>query len=79
MIDLQSVLLGGVVVGLAGAFLSYFGIRDPYADVGHGSFALDVPDSVPPPPLDSGGGQAEVQQLLEAIEAVRSERRERGG
>ena len=78
MIDLQSVFLGGAVVGVAGGLLSYFGIRDPYGEVGHGSFALDVPDSVLPPPLDSGSGQAEVQQLLDAIEAVRAERREHG-
>jgi hypothetical protein len=74
--SIQVVFLVGLGMGIAGAILSYFGIRDPYMEVGGGPFALDVPDSVPPPPLDSKHGQAEVQQLLDAIEAVRAERRD---
>ena len=73
MISFELVILAAVAVGVAGGILSYFGVRDPYREVGHGAFALDVPDNVTPPPLDSERGQAEVRQLLEAIEAVRAE------
>jgi hypothetical protein len=76
MISLQVIFLAGVAMGIVGALLSYVGIRDPYSEVGHGPLALDVRDSVPPPPLDSSRGQVEVQQLLDAIEAVRGERQE---
>jgi hypothetical protein len=76
--SVQVVFLVGAALGIVGAFISYFGIRDPYREVGHGPLALDVSDSVAPPPLDSKRGQAEVRQLLEAIETVRAERQEPG-
>jgi len=53
-------------------------VRDPYEQIGGGKMALDVPDNVPSPPLDSPAGRAELHQLQEAIAAVRAAREAEG-
>ena len=69
LVAIGAYLVSGIAVGWT--------VRDAYEQIGSGRFALDVPDRVPPAPANSRAGQAEVQQLLDAIEAVRRERDER--
>lgn len=72
--DLQSVLLVTVAVGVIGAVLSKIGDSDPYRQIGGGELAMDVPDRVPAPPLDSEAGQEELRQLEGALDGLRGTR-----
>lgn len=70
---------GWVLLAAIGAYVVVgatvgFAVRDAYERIGAGKLALDVSDHVAPEPIESPAGQAEVQQLLDAIEAVRRER-----
>ena len=64
-----------VAAGVLGAVVSRLGGADPYGEIGGGELALDVSDHVPPPALDSPEGQAEVEQLENAIDDLRGRRR----
>jgi hypothetical protein len=69
--DLQPVLLVSVAVGVVGALLSRIGGSDPYGEIGGGELAMDVPDRVPAPRLDSEAGQEELRQLERALDDLR--------
>jgi hypothetical protein len=65
------------VACLATGILTSLAVRDAYEQLGRGDLALDVPDGIEPPPLESLAGQAEVQQLLDAIATVQRDPEER--
>jgi hypothetical protein len=74
MTAFQMVCLVAAIVGIAGAIWINAALPDPYSEIGAGDLALDVSDNVPAPPLHSPAGQAELQQLREAIAAVQAAR-----
>lgn len=75
--EFETALFAAVVACLATGLVTSVAVRDAYEQLGHGELALDVPDRIEPPPLESPSGQAEVQQLLDAIATVGADGRDR--
>ena len=72
--EFEMVLIFGLVACVLSGLLTSWAVRDAYEQLGRGDLALDVPDRIEPPPLESPKGQAEVRQLLDAIATVQRTR-----
>ncbi|MEA2271832.1 MAG: hypothetical protein QOI98_540 [Solirubrobacteraceae bacterium] len=75
--DFEVVFLIALATSFISGIWAAWAVRDAYEQLGRGHLALDVPDRVEPAPLESATGQAEVQQLLDAIAVVRRGRADR--
>ena len=75
--DFEVVFLIALATSFISGIWAVWAVRDAYDQLGRGPLALDVPDRAEPAALESATGQAEVQQLLDAIGEVRQRRADR--